>query len=150
MRATAMFVGQYPLSLNEQNRLALPARFLDLFSSGAVVTQGFDRNLIVFTSQAFQGLFQRISRINMADPLARLMLRMFLGSATELEMDASGHIFLPQNLQEFANLHKEAILVGQGEYMELWSPELWQVQTLNLQDAEVNANRFAVLDISLD
>jgi MraZ protein len=145
-----MFVGQYHLSLDEQNRLALPARFWELFSAGAVITQGFDRNLFVFTSETFHGLSQRMSRINMADPLARLMLRLFLGGASELDMDTSGHIFLPQTLQEFANVEKEVILVGQGEYMEIWSPDLWMAQESNLQDVEVNSNRFAVLNLSLN
>jgi MraZ protein len=145
-----MFVGQYRLSFDEQNQLPLPTRFWDLFSSGVVVTQGFDRNLIVFTSETFRGLSHRMSRVNMADPLARLMLRMFLGGASELEMDASGHIILPQTLKVFANIQNEAVLVGQGEYMEIWSSELWQAQEFNLQNAEANTNRFAALDISIE
>ena len=39
-------------------------------------------------------------------------------------------------------------LVGQGDYLEIWSPELWNVQAAELQDAETNAARFSMLSIS--
>ena len=48
------------------------------------MTQGFDRNVQVLTAGAFQQLYRQAASLNIADPLARLMLRLFLGSAIEL------------------------------------------------------------------
>jgi MraZ protein len=87
--------------------------------------------------------------MNLADPLARLLLRMILGAASELEMDEAGCIFVPQNLREFANLNGEAVLVGQGDYFEVWSPAHWHEQETQLQDAETNSQRFVMLDLAV-
>ena len=143
-----LFIGQYHHSFDDGNRLTLPAHFRELLSGGGFITQGFDRNLWVLTAAAFQEVYQRVMKMNLADPLARLLLRMVLGNASHLEMDQSGRILIPQNLQQFANLNSEAVLVGQGDYFEVWAPALWQKQEAQLQDAEANVGRFAELDVA--
>ena len=140
-----MFLGQHQITFEAGDRLAVPARFRDLLAQGAYITQGFDRNLLVLTADAFQAIYARFTAMNIADPLARLLLRMILGSATELEIDPSGHMLIPPKLREFAGLEADAILVGQGKYIEVWTPAQWQQQVLRLQDAESNAERFAGL-----
>jgi MraZ protein len=145
-----MFIGQYRREINENSRLRVPTVFCEPLSGGAYVTQGFDRNLWVLTTKAFQEIYQRVTAMNLADPLARLLLRMILGAASELEVDEAGSILIPQNLREFANLNDEAILVGQGDYFEVWSPALWHEQETQLQDAETNAQRFVMLDLAIN
>ena len=143
-----MFLGQYRYSFDDKDRLMIPARFRELLADGAFVTQGFDRNLIILTPEAFQEIYQLIMALNIADPLARFLLRMFLGNATQLEVDESGRIVLPGNLREFANLAGEAVLIGQGDYFEVWAPALWSQQEAHLQDAETNAMRFVTLNLA--
>jgi len=140
-----MFLGQHQSSFEAENRLAVPARFRDLLAQGAYITQGFDRNLLVLSAEAFQAIYARFTAMNIADPLARLLLRMILGSAAELEIDASGAMLVPPKLREFAGLEADAVLVGQGQYIEVWTPDQWQQQELRVQDAEANGGRFAGL-----
>jgi MraZ protein len=144
-----MFIGQYHHAINDKSRLTIPAGFRELLLGGAFVTQGFDRNLWVLTAEAFQEIYQRVMAMNLADPLARLLLRMILGTASELEMDEAGCILVPQNLREYANLDGEAILVGQGDYFEVWAPAHWHEQEAQLQDAEANAQRFVMLNLAV-
>jgi MraZ protein len=73
---------------------------------------------------------------------------MLLGNASQLEMDESGSIIVPQKLRELADLKDEAVIVGQGDYFEIWAPLLWNRQEIRLQDAEANAQRLAVLDLT--
>jgi MraZ protein len=140
-----MFLGQHQYSIESDNRLTVPPSFQDLLGKGAYITQGFDRNLLVLTADSFHTLYERFTAMNIADPLARLLLRMILGTASEIEIDETGHLIVPQKLREFAGLDGEAVLVGQGKYIEVWSPALWQKQEIRLQDAEANADRFAGL-----
>jgi MraZ protein len=144
-----MFIGQYHRAINDESRLTMPVSFRERLSGGAFVTQGFDRNLWVLTAEAFQEIYRRVTAINLADPLARLLLRMILGAASELEVNEAGDILIPQNLREFANLNGEAVLVGQGDYFEVWSPANWHEQEMQLQDAEANAQRFIMLDLAV-
>ncbi len=143
-----MFFGQHHHAFDAGDRLPVPPRYSEQLSRGAYITQGFDRNLLVLTAETFQSICERFTAMNMADPLARLLLRMILGTAAELEFDESGRMIVPQKLREFAGLDEDAILVGQGRYIELWTPALWQKQEIRLQDAEANADRFAALVIT--
>jgi MraZ protein len=143
-----MFLGQYQHSFDDKNRLTVPSRFRELLAEGAFVAQGFDRNLMVLTTKAFEQVYERLNAMNMADPSARLLRRLILGSAYQLEVDKAGRILLPQNLREFAGLEGEAVLVGQGDYFEVWTPQSWHEQQVKIDDAEANAQRFATLNIA--
>jgi MraZ protein len=144
-----MFFGQHHRALDENSRLEMPSGFHKALSAGAYVTQGFDRNVWVLPAQAFQEICQRVSAMNLADPQARLLQRMILGAASELDVDGAGGCLIPKNLREFAGLGSEAILVGQGGYFEVWSPAHWREQEIQIQDVETNAQRFATLDITI-
>ena len=112
------------------------------------MTQGFDRNLQVLTANAFQEIYRRVISLNIADPLARLLLRLILGSATELGVDKNNHLMIPDSLKDFANLHEDILLIGQGDYFEIWSPDLWSRQEAQLRDAETNSARFSLLTVA--
>jgi transcriptional regulator MraZ len=143
-----MFLGQYQHSLDEKGRLTIPARFRELLEEGAYVTQGFDRNLMVMTNSYFKLVYERLSEMNIADSAARLLRRLILSNAYAVEADKSGRILLPQNLRAYLGLNGEAVIVGQGEYFEVWSPSVWYEQVTKMQDAEANAQRFATLDLT--
>ena len=48
-----------------------------------------------------------------------------VGYATELELDGNGRILLSRELREFADIERQAILIGQGNKFELWNDEIW-------------------------
>ena len=112
------------------------------------MTQGFDRNLQVLTASAFQEIYRRVTSLNIADPLARLLLRLILGTATEMGVNKSNHLMIPENLKEYANLQQNILLVGQGDYFEIWAPDLWARQETLLRDAETNSARFSLLTVA--
>ncbi len=143
-----MFLGQFLHSFDEKFRLTVPARFREPLADGAYVVQGLDNNLMVLTAGAFEIVYQRLMAMNMMDPTARALRRLILGNAAELELDSAGRILLPQILRERAGLQNEAVLVGQGDYFEIWNPDSWKAQEAEIQNAEVNAQRFSTLNLS--
>ena len=144
-----MFLGQFQVSLKNDRRLVIPESFRDLFAEGAYVTRGFDKNLLIMSAKIFQERYKKVVALNIADPVARLLLRLILGNASRLDMSASGQVLIPQDLRSFAGLEKDIILIGQGDYLEAWAPEDWGKQTAILQDTEANSGRFAQLDLAL-
>jgi MraZ protein len=101
---------------------------------------------MVLTKSAFEVIYKKITSFNLADPVARLLFRMLLGSVQVMELEANGSIRIPEKLKKFASLEQSAIVVGQGDFTELWSPEEWNKQEARLQ--EVEADRFSTLYIS--
>ena len=145
-----MFLGQFQHNLDDKGRLMIPARFRELLAAGAFITQGFDRCLMVMTDMYFRQVYDRISAMNLADPNTRLLRRFILSNAYPIEIDKVGRILIPQNLRQGIMLENEAIVAGQGDYFEVWTPAEWNAQMAQLQDIETNNQRFATLDLSKD
>jgi MraZ protein len=141
-----MFLGRYSHNLDDKGRLTVPARFRELLEpDGAFIMQGFDHNLMILPSATFHNLSDKVHRMSMTNPDARLLRRLLYASAERVEVDRAGRILIPQFLRQSAGLETGVMIVGNGDYFELWSPEYWQVQDSQLQDAESTATRFADL-----
>ena len=143
-----MFLGQFQHNLDEKGRLMIPARYRELLAAGAFITQGFDKCLMVMTDAYFAQVYERINSMNLADPTARLLRRLILSNAYAAEVDKVGRILVPGNLRQVIALNGEAIVAGQGDYFEVWTPADWNEQMDQLQDIETNNQRFATLDLS--
>ncbi len=143
-----MFLGSYQHNLDDQGRLMNPARFREPLDGGAYITQGFDRCLMVMTGEYFRQVVTVLNALSLTDPNARLLRRLILATAFQVDIDKVGRVLVPQALREFAGLNGEAIVAGQGEYFEVWSPALWDEQIKQMQDTETNNQRFAALNLS--
>ena len=146
-----MFFGQYAIQINNNKALTFPEHLENGLAGNVFITQGFDRNLVIMPEDAFREQYKRATSINMADPLARLFLRLFLGNAVLVQLNKYRQMQLPERLCDYAELSNEdtAVLVGQGDHVEVWSKSYWDEQNIDLQDAKANANRFASLDLRL-
>lgn len=145
-----MFLGQYRHNLDDKGRLTVPARYRELLEAGAFVLQGFDRNLMALTAPTFEAMIRQVNQMNMVDPHTRELKRLLFSTADRIEPDKNGRILLPQFLRELAGLETEAVLVGVGDYFEIWAPQAWEAQFAQLQDAEANTQRFAGLQLSAE
>jgi len=141
-----LLLGLYPSILETDNRLVLPDGIREAYKDGLYITRGFDRNIMVLTMQAFEVIYEKITSLNLTDPIARLLLRMILGAAQRTEIAPDRKLNIPQSLAEFANLGREVILVGQGDFIELWSLDDWHRQEEQLLNVE--ASHFSTLSIT--
>jgi MraZ protein len=143
-----MFLGQYSHSIDSKGRLTIPSRFRDVLAAdGAYVTQGFDHNLLLLTASTFERISERVGHMSMTEPNARLLKRLIFSSAERLEVDKAGRILIPDFLRNAVNIKDEAVVVGAGEYIEIWEPGKWAQQLTMLQDSDANTQRFALLDL---
>lgn len=145
-----MFLGEYRHSIDNKDRLTVPVRYRELMDEGAYILRGFDRNLMVLTTKAFEAISNRLEQMSVTDPLTRKLRRLIIGSASRLEIDKAGRILIPDFLCQKVGIacDHEAVLVGQGSYFEIWSTEDWTLQQHELDEAEANSERFKVLDLS--
>jgi len=143
-----MFLGQFYHNLDEKGRLTVPVRYRDdLAPGGAYVMQGFDRNLIVLPAKKFDELSHRVSQMSITDSNTRLLRRMVFSTADQVSLDRAGRILIPQFLRQFAGLESNLVVVGMGDFFEIWSPEIWGEQSIILQEAQSNPDRFAAFDL---
>jgi MraZ protein len=146
-----MFLGQFYHNLDDKGRLTVPSRFREELATGcAYVMQGFEKNLMVLPEGTFSVVSHRIQKLSMTDPTARMLRRLLFSTADRVEMDKSGRILLPQFLRQSASLDTGVVVVGSGDFFEIWGPEEWSGQAEQLMDAQANANRFSPLFLSSD
>ena len=143
-----MFLGQFQHNLDEKGRLMIPAPFRQSLEGGAFFSQGFDRCMMVMTEAYFGQVYERINAMNLADPATRMLRRLILSTAYKVELDKVGRILVPQNLRQYAGFEGEAIVAGQGEYIEVWSPAEWNKQMDDLLDTEATNQRLSTLNLS--
>lgn len=144
-----MFLGQYEHTIDDKGRMFIPARYRELLQDGAVILQGFDRNLMILTNTYFEKISQRINQMSITDPTARQLRRMIFSNAERLEVDKAGRALISQHLRSVAGLISTAVVVGSGAYIEIWAPEAWDQQNDNLNDDQTDSQRFAALDLSM-
>src|SRR5947208_8582917 len=105
-----MLLGAYDHTLDDKNRLTLPARFREAFLDGVVVTRGLDGCLYAFRRADWDRLVD--SRLSTLDPLSpgggRLQ-RTFSSEPPEAEPDKQGAVWIPARLTDKRNLGKEAV-----------------------------------------
>jgi MraZ protein len=118
-----------------------------MLKDGAYIIQGFDRNLRLVTASAFEYISQGVNKMSLTDPVTRQLRRLIFASANQVDLDSVGRILIPQFLREFASLEEDAVIVGVGDSIEIWSPEIWENQVLLMRDADSNAERFKLLDL---
>lgn len=137
-----MFLGQYFHSLDQKGRLTIPAKYRELLGGEVIITKGFDLNLLVMPAEVFESWANQINDQNYADPNARLLRRYLFSNGEQVEVDRTGRILIPQYLRDQAALNSEIVIVGVGNFFEIWSKENWEKHKLVLDEAETDVARF--------
>ncbi len=125
-----MFRGVQHINMDAKGRLAMPTRQrepLRALSEGQVVVT-IDTQvtcLVIYPLPEWERIEKEIQNLPALKPAVKRFQRLMLGYATDLELDGSGRLLLPQSLRDYAQLDKAVVLVGQGKKLELWSESLW-------------------------
>ena len=107
-----MFRGINSATLDTKGRMALPARNREamlLASDGKVVLTIDMREtcLLLYPSRSGEIVQRKLEALSNINPQARLLQRLLIGHATDLELDASGRLLLPAMLRDYADLDKK-------------------------------------------
>src|SRR5919199_5592423 len=103
-----MFLGEYEHTLDDKNRLTLPAKFRDSFADGGVVTRGMDGCLYVYARDRWNELAEgRLGSLDLLKRDDRVIQRYFFASAAEVELDKQGRMMVPVALVRAARLDRD-------------------------------------------
>lgn len=119
--------------------MTIPAKFRDLLLAvceGQVVItiDPNTKNLALYPVEIWEEIQVKIESLPSLNPQARRLQHLFIGHASDVEMDSSGRVLLPSILRDIAVLEKKLILVGLGKKIEIWSKELWEQRYKDIQD----------------
>ncbi|MGI6148547.1 MAG: division/cell wall cluster transcriptional repressor MraZ [Firmicutes bacterium] len=121
-----MFMGEYQHTLDTKGRLIVPAKFREALGTGAVLTRGLDNCLFLFPHEEWLALEEKLKSLPLTKAGARQFVRFLFSGATDCELDKQGRIVVPQHLREYAEIQKDAVVIGVSNRVEIWSKERWE------------------------
>jgi MraZ protein len=122
-----VFFGETAINLDGKGRLAIPVRYRDSIQeqcSGRMVLtySAFDTGALwLYPENEWERVRDEVTRLSTFNPGHRSLQRRLVGSATALELDASGRIQLPLTLRQVAGLEKRVVMMGMSSRFELWN-----------------------------
>ncbi len=128
------FTSEYECKLDSKGRLVLPARIkAQLPENGGnelVIRRGFEPCLTLYPMVEFRKVFSKISGLNEFNEEYRKLQRNFLSGVVTVELDNNGRFLIPKNMLAYARIDKDAMLVGMGNKVEVWSPPVYEKQII--------------------
>lgn len=120
-RIHTVFQGAASLNLDGKGRMTIPARHRDallLQCEGRVtLTKHPHGCLLFFPCPVWEAHRDQIAAWPMS---ARAWQRIFLGNASDVEMDGAGRILIAPELRSAAGLTRDVMLLGMGSHFEIW------------------------------
>lgn len=125
------FTSEHESKLDAKGRLVLPARIKaqlpqDSGENELIIRKGFEQCLILYPMVEFKKVFSKISSLSEFNEEYRKLQRNFLSGVVQVELDSNGRFLLPKNMLAYAQLDKEAMLVGTGNKVEIWNPSIYE------------------------
>ena len=118
-----MFMGEYNHTIDTKGRMIIPAKIREQLGEVCIVTKGLDNFLAIYTEEEWKKISAALQSQSSTKASVRALKRFVFGSAAELEYDKQGRVLIPVPLREYASLDKQAVIVGAGDHVEIWSRE---------------------------
>ena len=140
-----MLLGEYEHTIDDKNRLTLPAKFRQAFADGVVLSRGMDGCIAAYTREGWrEQVEERLARLDPLSREARTMRRFFFAGAADGELDRQGRLLIPPALTAHARLGREVVVAGVRDHLEIWDRAAWRAQLAELEgSAEHVAERLA-------
>ncbi|MFL5942671.1 MAG: division/cell wall cluster transcriptional repressor MraZ [Gaiellaceae bacterium] len=140
-----MLLGEYEHTIDDKNRLTLPAKFREAFEDGCVVTRGLDGCLHAWPKEAWQQLVDsRLASLDLLSVQGRRLHRHFFSGANETAPDKQGRVSVPPALLTHAKLGRDVVVAGVNDHLEIWDRAAWKRELAEVEgSAEDVAERLA-------
>ncbi len=115
------FRGGPVLTLDQKSRLTVPARYRDELvekvAGHMVVCKNPDQCLSLFPLPVWEKFEAELNALSIDNEGWR---RLYIGSATDVDIDNGSRVLIPPELRLWAGLDKEVKFMGVGSNFELW------------------------------
>ncbi len=124
-----MFYGEYQHSLDNKDRVIIPAKFREIFKEHYAekffITRGLDQCLFVFTEESWKTQEKKFRELPFTKGEARKFNRLYFSGASEVICDKQGRILIPDYLKSYAEIKTDVVIIGVSDRIEIWSKDKW-------------------------
>lgn len=142
-----MFLGEYLHTLDSKNRISIPSKFRKELGRVVVITRGLDHCLYVYSRKAWEKQAREYAAEVNGSAARRGLARLFLAGSSEIDVDGSGRVLIPEHLKSFASISEKAVVAGVADRVEIWEENAWKKYTTEIErDADVFAEKVGDID----
>ena len=127
----SLLVGVEYCKTDAQGRFKMPAAIkkqLDIASDNRYFIRKSIYNdcLEIFTYGSFQQEVSFLTKnLNLYDPDSKKLYRRFI-EGNMLEMDSFDRLLIPDMMRKSTNITKEIVIIGSGNFLEIWDAETYK------------------------
>ncbi len=122
---SSMLIGEYIHTIDDKNRISLPAKFRKEMGKSLVVLPWMDNCLAIFTEKEWTKMSYKLGDASMLQSDQRSFNRLMFGRAAEIGVDTLGRVLIPENLKTSIGLDGKAVLIGVQNRVEVWNEKKW-------------------------
>ena len=126
----ASLIGEFDCKIDAKFRIMLPANLKKQFSTEDqftfVINRGIEKCLNLYPQSEWKKISTELEKLNIYNQKNRELVRYFFRGATEITLDSSNRILLPQNLLQYAGIDKEIVLFAYFNKVEIWGKEEYE------------------------
>ena len=120
-----MFTGEHYHALDSKGRLAMPAKLREELGESFIIAPAIRDNCIKVYSMAEWEIFLK-PILETPRKTSEATLRYLHRTAAQVTPDSQGRVLLTPGLLDKAQIKKDAVVVGCGSYIEIWSKENYE------------------------
>jgi MraZ protein len=126
--AQPFYAGEFRHSLDEKNRITIPARWRrDAAEEFVILPEAKDQFLVVMSPEEFSRMSAAIeSEVNVSARDRRVFFRQLHARAQHGVADRQGRLVLPEDLCHRVALKNEVAMVGGRGRFEIWNLRRWK------------------------
>ena len=117
------FISSFMYSLDTKKRIIIPNKFRDELGETFYVTRSLDQCLTIYTEEEWDIFLMGLKSI--PGTTSAIAMEYFMSAAQKCTLDGSGRILLDDKLIDHAGIVKNAVFVGAGNTINIWSEDQW-------------------------
>ena len=138
------FIGEYSYTLDAKGRVNIPSKFRSSLSKdndqSLVITRGMDKCIWLYPLIIWQAIENELRKLSSLSGINRTFTRNTVRHASIVQIDKQGRVALNQNIINFANLTKKALIIGMVNKIEIWDPEY--LITVDQKSQKIDSSKF--------
>ena len=149
------FFETYECKIDEKGRLKLPSslvKHLEQYAGNQYIVKRsvFQKCLEVYPIAPWEKIMNKVNGLNRFIKKNNDFIRMFTAGVKSAEIDKAERILVPKDLKTFADLTKDVVISGAGDYFEIWDKTAYEQNiTTNEEDfAQLSEDVMGSIDFS--
>lgn len=130
-----IFVGEYRHTLDAKNRLFIPAKYREMLGNTFYITRKMEKCLAIYSEEEWTKMTEKLNTL--PDSSVGVIKQFIYSKTICVSPDSQGRVVLTPELLSYAQIDKNAVIIGAGDHAQIWSDVLWAEKESSIDTEEL-------------